>query len=103
MEQAAEATVITDVQGTILYANPAFEKITGYSRLEAVGQNPRILKSGKHDEPSTLRCGIPWSMGRFGTATLSTSGRTAHFYEEDASITPVRMDRANRQLCDRQT
>ena len=49
VEQAAETMVITDAQGTIRYVNPAFEKNTGYSREEAIGNNPRILKSGRHD------------------------------------------------------
>ena len=49
VEQAAETIVITDPNGAILYVNPAFEKTTGYTRAEALGQNPRILKSGKQD------------------------------------------------------
>jgi PAS domain S-box-containing protein len=49
IEQAAETVYITDTNGTILYANPAFEKTTGYTREEALGENPRFLKSGKHD------------------------------------------------------
>jgi PAS domain-containing protein len=47
IEQAADLVVITDSTGTIQYVNPAFEKLTGYSRTEAVGQTPRILKSGE--------------------------------------------------------
>jgi len=43
-----EGIVITDAQGTILQVNPAFTSITGYSPEEAIGQNPRILKSDKH-------------------------------------------------------
>jgi len=39
-EQAVEAYVITDVDGKILYVNPAFTSMTGYSREEACGQNP---------------------------------------------------------------
>ncbi len=49
VEQAAEAIVITDAAGVIEYVNPAFETITGYTREKALGQNPRILKSGKHN------------------------------------------------------
>ena len=47
VEQSADAIVITDIFGTILYANPAFTLMTGYSCEEAVGQNPRVLKSGR--------------------------------------------------------
>ena len=50
IEQAAEAVLITDAAGTILYVNPAFENVTGYSRDEAIGRNPRFLKSGEHDQ-----------------------------------------------------
>jgi len=48
VEQAGHAVYITDTDGTIEYVNPAFEEATGYSRTDAVGSNPRILKSGEH-------------------------------------------------------
>lgn len=47
IEATGHAVYITDPDGTIEYANPAFEEITGYSRAEAVGRNPRILQSGE--------------------------------------------------------
>ncbi len=46
IERSNEAIFITDINGTIVYANPAFEKIYGYSREETLGKTPRILKSG---------------------------------------------------------
>ncbi len=46
VEQSPESIVITDVSGRIQYVNAAFVAISGYTREEAVGQNPRILKSG---------------------------------------------------------
>lgn len=45
---AVEGIVITDSAGTIRMVNPAFSSITGYSSEEAVGRNPRILKSNRH-------------------------------------------------------
>jgi diguanylate cyclase (GGDEF)-like protein/PAS domain S-box-containing protein len=48
-EETTEALVVTDLEGTIQDVNAAFEEMTGYSKEEAVGQNPRILKSGRHD------------------------------------------------------
>jgi diguanylate cyclase (GGDEF)-like protein/PAS domain S-box-containing protein len=48
-KEAREAIMITDADGTIIDVNPTFCEITGYSREEAIGQNPRILSSGKHD------------------------------------------------------
>ncbi len=46
IERSNEAIFITDINGTIVYVNPAFEKIYGYSKEEALGKTPRILKSG---------------------------------------------------------
>ncbi|ABK44728.1 diguanylate cyclase/phosphodiesterase with PAS/PAC sensor(s) [Magnetococcus marinus MC-1] len=49
-DNAGEAIVITDAQGDITDVNPAYQRIMGYTRDEIVGQNPSILKSGRHDE-----------------------------------------------------
>ncbi|WP_302082331.1 PAS domain S-box protein [Salinibaculum rarum] len=50
VESSGHGIVITDTNGTIEYANPAFEEITGYGREEIRGENPRVLNSGEHDE-----------------------------------------------------
>lgn len=47
LEETREAVVITDPHGTIVKVNKAFSRITGYSKEDAIGQNPRILQSGK--------------------------------------------------------
>lgn len=46
LERSADAVFLTDINGTIAYANPSFEKIYGFPLDEVIGQNPRILKSG---------------------------------------------------------
>lgn len=89
IEQIGEIVVITDPEGTIQYVNPAFETITGYTRKEALGQNPRILKSGKHDKAfyqelwATLCSGETWQ-GRF-----SNRKKDGSLYTEEAVISPV--------------
>jgi diguanylate cyclase (GGDEF)-like protein/PAS domain S-box-containing protein len=47
-DNSIEGIVVTDTEGTIMQVNPAFSKITGYRADEAIGRNPRILKSDKH-------------------------------------------------------
>jgi HAD superfamily hydrolase (TIGR01509 family) len=48
LESARDGIMITDLQGTILHVNQALEDMTGYTRQELLGQNPRLLKSGAH-------------------------------------------------------
>ena len=48
-KSTAEGVIITDLDGTIIDVNQAFNDITGYIREEVLGQNPRVLKSGRHD------------------------------------------------------
>lgn len=49
-EYSNESIIITDAQNRILFVNPAFEIVTGYSAEEVIGKNPRILQSGMHDK-----------------------------------------------------
>ncbi|MDP2952125.1 MAG: MEDS domain-containing protein, partial [Chloroflexota bacterium] len=66
VEQSPATVVITNLAGTIEYANPRFEETTGYSVAEAIGQNPRILKSGETPPHvykelwSTIKAGKEW-------------------------------------------
>jgi PAS domain S-box-containing protein len=49
LESAHDGIMITDLQGVILHVNQALEQMTGYTRRELIGQNPRLLKSGVHE------------------------------------------------------
>lgn len=46
MDRANDAVFITDTNGSIVYTNPAFERIYGWTKEEAIGQTPRLIKSG---------------------------------------------------------
>jgi PAS domain-containing protein len=48
VEQSTSSVIITDLRGNIEYVNPKFTELTGYTLEEALGKNPRILKSGEH-------------------------------------------------------
>ena len=90
VEQAAETIVITDICGTILYANPAFEKTTGYTRAEAFGQNPRLLKSGKQDAEFYRRLWETIARGEIWSGHFINRRKDGVLYEEEATISPVR-------------
>ena len=90
VEQAVEAIVITDVWGNIRYVNPAFEKITGFGRQEALGQNPRVLKSGKHDPAFYAAMWKTLVQGEVWHGHMVNQRKDGTLFEEDASITPIR-------------
>jgi PAS domain S-box-containing protein len=90
IEQAAESIVITDVRGSILYVNPAFEKTSGYSREEALGQNPRILKSGRHDADFYTQLWTVLLRGEGWRGHFINKRKDGTLFEEDSSIAPVR-------------
>ncbi|MDZ4342870.1 MAG: PAS domain S-box protein, partial [Candidatus Binatia bacterium] len=90
LESAANAVVITDRDGIITWVNPAFTKFTGYSPEEAIGQNPRLLKSGTQDQPfyenlwSTILSGEAWS------GEIVNRRKDGVLYTEEQTVTPVR-------------
>lgn len=89
LAQTHEVIAITDRAGLLVYVNPAFEKLTGYSSQEVLGRNPRILKSGRHgpelyrDMWGTLRKGGTWG------GTLVNRRKDGTLYHEKATITPL--------------
>ena len=90
VEQAAESIVITDTRGIILYVNPAFEKSSGYSRTEALGQNSRLLKSGKQDAGFYREMWAAITHGESWSGHFFNKRKDGTLYEEDATISPVR-------------
>lgn len=89
VEQAAESIVITDRDASIIYVNPFFEKVTGYTKAEAVGQNPRILKSGKYDEFFYKEMWSALSTGNVWTGFIINQKKNGELYEEEATISPI--------------
>jgi two-component system, sensor histidine kinase and response regulator len=89
IDQAGQAVVITDRCGSIVYVNPAFTRMTGYTAQEAIGRNPRLLKSGKQDPHyyealwNTIRAGRTWH------GELINQRRDGSFYTEEMTIAPV--------------
>lgn len=89
LNAAASAVVITDAQGVIEWVNPAFCEATGYSFSEAIGQNPRVLKSGAHPAEyyrkmwETLQAGETWQ------GEIINRRKNGELYSEEAIITPV--------------
>ena len=90
VEQSGDSIVVTDLGAHIVYANPAFERVTGYTLEEASGQNPRILQSGHQDKAfyegmwRTLTSGETWR------GELHNKRKDGSIYIESATITPVR-------------
>jgi len=93
VEQAVEAIVITDPQGNILYVNRSFERITGYSRAEVLGRNPRILKSGKHDAAFYRELWDTLTRGEVWHGFFYNRKKDGTIYQEEASINPIKDDR----------
>lgn len=90
LEAAANAVVITDRQGKILWVNRAFTDLTGYSMDEALQHNPRILKSDQHDAAfyrqmwETIIAGGTWR------GEVCNRRKDGQLYAEEMTITPVR-------------
>jgi PAS domain S-box-containing protein len=89
MEQSGNTIVITDIKGNIEYANPKFESITGYSRAEALGNNPRILKSGEHDDAYYKNLWETISAGAIWHGEFHNRRKDGSLFWESATIAPL--------------
>jgi two-component system sensor histidine kinase/response regulator len=90
LRSAANGIILTDKMGRILWVNPAFTTLTGYSAEEAIGRNPRLLKSGRQGRGfyrelwNTIRSGHVWH------GELINRRKDGSLYNEEMTIAPVR-------------
>jgi PAS domain S-box-containing protein len=89
VEQSPVSIVITDTRGQIEYVNKKFAEVTGYSAEEAIGQNPRILKSGKVPAEEYTRLWKTILRGEDWHGEFLNRKKSGELYWEDAVITPV--------------
>jgi len=89
VEQAQIAVVITDLQGTIEYANPGFTQVTGYTAREVLGANPRILQSGKTPPAVYVEMWETLASGGVWQGELHNRKKSGDIFIEHAVIAPV--------------
>ena len=89
LNAAANAIVITDIDGNVVWTNPAFSTLSGYSADEVLGQNPRLLNSGmQHREFfaslwTTIRSGKTWC------GEIINRRKDGSLFTDETTITPV--------------
>lgn len=91
-EVSDQAIFITDKNGIIEYVNPAFERTTGYSAEEAIGQTPRILKSGHHDDALYADLWETITAGDIWESELTNERKDGELYEVKQTIVPITDD-----------
>ena len=79
---------ITDVKGTITFVNDLFENISGYTRDELIGQNHRLLKSGKHDKAFFKDMYNQLTNGDVFHSEICNKAKSGDFYWVDTTIVP---------------
>jgi len=89
LEQTTDVVMVTKADGTIEYVNPAFEAITGYGQDEIIGQNPRLLKSGKHDQTFYHNMWNTLLKGENFSDVFINIRKDGSIYYEEKTITPV--------------
>jgi diguanylate cyclase (GGDEF)-like protein/PAS domain S-box-containing protein len=89
LDAAGDMVLITDVDGNIVYSNPAFTRITGYEASDVRGKKPSVLKSGQQDDRyyeqlwTTIKSGGTW------TGRLVNMRKNGSEYHDEMTVTPV--------------
>lgn len=90
VEQSPATVLITDTNGSIEYVNPKFSQLTGYTREEAIGKNPRVLKSGKTPPEEYKRLWETITTGGEWRGVFLNRKKDGGLYWESASISAVK-------------
>jgi diguanylate cyclase (GGDEF)-like protein/PAS domain S-box-containing protein len=89
LEQCPDGVLATDREGRIQYANPAYERLTGYAAAELVGRTPALLKSGMHEADFYRRLWRALLAGEEFRAVFCNRRKSGEIYYEDKIIRPV--------------
>lgn len=89
VEQSPATVIITDTKGNIQYANPQFERSTGYKINDVLGKNPRFLKSGKLPDSDYLKLWKTISSGNTWQGEFLNTRKDGSLYWENAIISPT--------------
>jgi len=92
LKAAANAIVITDFHGTIMWVNHAFTTMTGYSKEEILGKNPRLLKSGEQPESYYAELWSTILSGKVWKGEIVNKRKDGTTYTEEMTITPVSLE-----------
>ena len=90
VEQSPASIVITNPAGDIEYVNPKFVQLTGYTLAEALGKNPRIMKSGDKGPEAYRELWETISSGKEWRGEFHNKKKSGELYWEFASISPIR-------------
>jgi PAS domain S-box-containing protein len=89
LESAENGILITDTAGKILWVNPAFSRLTGYPSEEALGQTPRLLKSGHQSSEVYRDLWATVLAGRVWRGEMVNRRKDGHYYSQEMTITPL--------------
>lgn len=89
VEQTIDSVMITDRNGTIEYVNKSFELVTGYTSEEAIGQNPRIIKSGFRDQAFYQNMWEVILSGNVFREEVVNKKKNGELYHEEKTISPI--------------
>ncbi|MFI3188485.1 hypothetical protein BCS42_04550 [Crenothrix sp. D3] len=95
VEQSPTSIVISDLKGDLLYVNPKFTEVTGYSSEEAIGRNPRLLKSGLTSSEVYKQLWDTITHGKVWHGELINRKKNGDTYWEEAHISPVKNSEGN--------
>ncbi len=96
-DHAGEAMLITDAQARIVDVNAAYQKITGYTKQDVLGQNPNISKSGKHDKNFYYKMWQEINLTGFWSGDLWDKKKDGALFAKHLTITSIK-DRHNKTV-----
>ncbi|WP_203299212.1 EAL and GGDEF domain-containing protein [Marinobacter sediminum] len=89
LDQAEDIVFVTDAEGRLVYVNGAFERMTGYSAAEAVGQHAKLLKSGQHDAEFYQKFWRTLTRGKSFSDIFINRRKNGELFHNHQTVTPV--------------